>query len=451
MVRMEPVDTLVCARWVLPVEPDAHALDDHAVAIRNGRIVAVLPEAEALRRFEPAEILRRPHHALLPGLVNAHTHAAMCLLRGRAENQTLGPWLTDTIWPIERRWVDPEYVRDGTELAIAEMLHGGTTCFADMHLWPDVVARTAAEAHMRACVGLVVTDAETRWAATADEYIDKGMSLRDEYRGDPLITSHLAPHAPYSVSDATLIRVRRLADELEIPVAMHVHETRWEIEQSLARHGARPLARLAGLGLASPMLVAVHMAQTEPGDVDLLAEAGAAVVHCPESNLKLGNGVAPLAALLGRGVRVAIGTDGAASNNDLDMLGEVRTAGLLSAGVGATPGTVIASDLLRMATLEGARTLGLGDIIGSLLPGKWADLCCVDLRRARSWPVHDVATALVYSANSHQVTDTWVAGRQLLADGVLRYLDEESVLDRADAWRARMEQAGQAEETDRDA
>ncbi len=451
MIRMEPVDTLVCARWVLPVEPAAHALDDHAVAIRNGRIVAVLPVAEALQRYEAREIVRRPTHALLPGLVNAHTHAAMVLLRGRAENQTLGPWLQDTIWPLERRWIDPEYVRDGTELAIAEMLRGGTTCFADMHLWPDVVARTAAERHMRTCVGLVVTDAQTRWAATADEYIDKGMGLRDEYKGDPLVAVHFAPHAPYSVSDATLRRVRRLADELEIPVSMHLHETRWEIEQSLAQHGRRPLARIADLGLVSPLLVAVHMAQVEPADVDALADAGAAVVHCPESNLKLGNGAAPLATLLGRGVRVALGTDGAASNNDLDLFGEARTAGLLAAGIGGTPGTVIATDLLRMATLEGARALGLGDTIGSLVPGKWADLCCVDLRHARSWPVHDVATALVYSAGSHQVTDTWVAGRALLADGALRYLDEPAALERAEAWRARMQPAIVSEENERDA
>ena len=448
---MEPVDTLVCARWVLPVEPAGHALDDHAVAIRGGRIVAVLPAAEALRRYQPAEIVRRPTHALLPGLVNAHTHAAMTLLRGRAENLPFGPWLNDTIWPIERRWVDPEYVRDGTELAIAEMLRGGTTCFADMHLWPEVVARTAAELHMRACVGLIVTDAATRWAATADEYIDKGMGLRDEYQGDPLVSSYFAPHAPYSVSDATLIRVRRLADELEIPVVMHLHETRWEIEQSLARHGQRPLARLAGLGLASPLLVAVHMTQVEPADLDTLADARASVVHCPESNLKLGSGVCPLAGMLGRGLHVALGTDGAASNNDLDMLAEARTAGLLASGVGATPGTVIASDLLRMATLEGARALGLGDTIGSLLPGKWADLCCIDLRAARSWPVHDVATALVYSAASNQVTDTWVAGRCVFADGALRYLDEQSALDRADAWRARMGCAVVTGETARDA
>jgi len=448
MVRMEPVDTLVCARWVLPVEPDARALDDHAVAVRNGRIVAVLPQADAMRRFDAREIVQRPSHVVLPGLVNSHTHAAMSLLHGRAENQTLGSWLKDTVWPLERRWVDPEYVRDGTELAMAEMLRGGTTCFADMHLWPEVVARTAAEAHVRACVGLVVTEAETRWAATPAEYIDKGMGLRDEYRGDPLVSVHFAPHAPYSVSDATLARVRRLADELEIPVSMHLQETRWEIEQSLANHGVRPLARVAALGLASPLLVAVHMTHADPTDIETLAGAGATVVHCPESNLKLGNGVAPLAQLLGRGVRVALGTDGAASNNDLDLLGEARTAGLLAAGIGATPGTVIAADLLRMATLEGARALGLGDAIGSLVPGKWADLCCVDLRHARTWPVHDVPTALVYSASSQQVTDAWVAGRHLLADGVLRYLDEQTALERAEAWRSRFESGGATEALD---
>ncbi len=242
---MELVDTLICARWVLPVEPDGPAFDDHSVAIKAGRIVAVLPTAEARARFDAAEVLERPHHVLLPGLVNAHTHGAMSLLRGRAENMTLGTWLTDAIWPIERRWIDPEYVRDGTELAIAEMLRGGITCFADMHLWPEVVARTAAELHIRASVGLIVVEAETRWASGPDGYIEKGLALRDEYLGDPLVGTHFAPHAPYTVDDATLMRVRRLADELEVPVAMHLHETQWEIDQSLGPSWTAP-ARAAG-------------------------------------------------------------------------------------------------------------------------------------------------------------------------------------------------------------
>ena len=436
---MEPVDTLVSARWVVPVEPDERVFDDHAVAIRGGRIVAVLPTAEAMIRFDAAEVVNRPDHVLLPGLVNSHTHAAMVLLRGRAENLLLGPWLRSAIWPLERRWADPEYVRDGTELAIAEMLRGGVTCFADMHLWPEVVAQTAAELHMRASVGLVVTEAATTWATTANEYIDRGMHLRDQYKGDPLITTHFAPHAPYSVSDATLTRVRRLADELDLPVALHLHETAWEVDQSVQKFGRRPLARLADLGLASPLLVAIHMTQVDDADLDTLADAGASVVHCPESNLKLGNGVCPLPRLLGRGVRVALGTDGAASNNDLDVLGEARTAGLLASGVSASPGSLVASDLLRMATLEGARVLGLGDVTGSLVPGKWADLCCLHLREPRSWPVNDVPSTVVYAASSRQVTDTWVAGRRLMASGALIYLDETALLERADAWRTRFE------------
>jgi 5-methylthioadenosine/S-adenosylhomocysteine deaminase len=436
---MEPVDTLICARWVLPVEPDGRVLEDHALAVRAGRIVALLPAPLARARYVAREVIERPHHVLLPGFVNAHTHAAMTLLRGRAENMTLGPWLRDAIWPIERRWIDPEYVRDGTELAIAEMLRAGVTCFGDMHLWPEVVARTAAELHVRASVGLVVVEAPTRWASGPDDYIEKGLALRDEYRGDPLVTTFFAPHAPCTVEDATLLRVRRLADELEVPVGVHLHESSREIERSLELHGMRPLDRLAKLGLATPLLVAVHMTHVVPSDLDTLASCGAAVVHCPQSNLKLGNGVCPVATLLGRGVRVALGTDGAASNNDLDVRSEMQTAGLLASGVSGPPGSVVAADLLRMATLEGARTLGLGDSTGSLEAGKWADLCCIDLHAPGSWPVHDVAATIVYASSSRQVTDTWVAGRQLLAGGALRYFDEAAVMARAEAWRTRID------------
>ncbi len=438
---MEPVDTLVCARWVLPVEPDGTVLADHAVAMRDGRIVAVLPTAAALVTYAPTELVERPQHAILPGLVNAHTHAAMALLRGCAENLPLAPWLQDAIAPIERRWVDPEYVRDGTELAIAEMLRGGVTCFADMQLWPEVVARAAADAHVRVSIGLVVEQAATRWATDPNEYIEKGMALRDEYRGDALVATHFALEPSHALDDSTLARVRRLADELEIPVALPVHESTWEVAESQARHGARPLDRLVRLGFASPLLVAVHGTCLSPADIDALAACGAAVVHCPESNLKLGSGICPAPALLGRGVRVALGTDGAASNNDLDVFSEMRTAGLLAAGVSARPGALVARDLLRMATLEGARVLGLGDSTGSLVAGKWADLCCVNLRSAGSWPVHDIEAALVYACSSRQVTDTWVAGRRVYAAGSLQYIDEESVLERAEAWRVRIDAA----------
>jgi 5-methylthioadenosine/S-adenosylhomocysteine deaminase len=372
------------------------------------------------------------------------------LQRGRAENLPLGRWLRTAAWPHDGRTADPEFVRDGTELAMAEMLRGGITCFADMQLWPDVVARAASAAHMRASIGLVVSETASSWAASADEYIDRGMQLRDQYLGDPLVTTHFAPLAAHQASDATLARVRRLADELDMPVAVHLHETALEVERSVSDFGQRPIDRLAALGLVSPQLVAIHMTQVEPRDIDLLAGSGAGVVHCPESNLRHGAGICPVARLLGRGVRVALGTDGAASNNDLDLLAEARIAGLLSAGIAASPGELVAADLVRMATLEGARTLGLGELTGSLLPGKWADLCCLDLRAARSWPVHDVATAVIYAASSQQVTDTWVAGRRLLADARLTLMDESAILERAEAWRARLE-ANEDEETVADA
>jgi 5-methylthioadenosine/S-adenosylhomocysteine deaminase len=436
---MEAIDTLVAARWVIPMEPDSRVLEDHAVAIRAGRVVAVLPVEQASVQFTAGEVVTRPTHVLMPGFVNAHTHAAMTLMRGRTENLRLGPWLREGVWPLERRWADPEYVRDGTELAIAEMLRAGVTCFADAPLWPDVAAQTAAECHMRASVGLVVAESGGSWAASADDCIDRGMQLRDRYRGDPLVSMHFAPQALAALTDATLVRVRRLADELDMPVAPHLHETAWEIEQSERLHGRRPLARLASLGLASPQLVAVHMAHAAPQDLDTLAASGASVVHCPESNLKLGAGVCPVAELVGRGVRVALGTDGAASNNDLDVLGEARTAGLVASGVSSTPGTLVACDLLRMATLEGARVLGLGEMTGSLVPGKWADLCCLDLCEPRSWPVHDVIAAVVYAASSRQVSDVWVAGRRLLAEGAFTYLDEAGVLERAEQWQQRID------------
>jgi 5-methylthioadenosine/S-adenosylhomocysteine deaminase len=435
---METVDTLVCARWVLPIEGDVPVLEDHAIAVRSGRIVAVLPRAEARARYEADTIVARPHHALLPGFVNAHTHVATTLLRGRPDR-----WVDaapdDTIRPLERRWVDPEFARDGAELAIAAMLRAGVTCFADCHAWPEVIARTAAELHMRASVGLTVVATPTPWAASVDACIEKGIALHDEYRGDPLISTHFAPWSAHTLDDASLQRIRRLADELEIPVAIRLHASADEIERSQNLHGLRPLERLARLELLSPLLVAVHMTQVERAELDALADAAAAVVHCPQSNLRLGAGVAPVAAMLARGIRVGLGTDGAASYDGLDVVAEMRTAALIASGVAERPGTLVPTDVLRMATLEGARVLGLGDETGSLVPGKWADLCCMDLRTPASWPVHDVPATLVHGGSARQVTDTWVAGRHVYADATLRYIDETAVLERADAWQARID------------
>jgi 5-methylthioadenosine/S-adenosylhomocysteine deaminase len=435
---MEKVDTLIKARWVAPVAPAGGVLEHHAVAISQGRIIALLPIEAALARFDPAEVLERPDHLLIPGLVNAHTHAAMALLRGLADDLPLMTWLQEHIWPAEQRWMSAEFVEHGSELAMAEMLLGGTTTFNDMYFFPEVVARSAARIGMRACVGMILIRFPTVWASEPAEYLRKGLALRDEYKGHPLITTAFAPHAPYTVDDEYLVKIRRLADELEIPVHTHVHETADEVMGSVVDCGARPLARLDALGLVSPMLMAVHMTQLEDAEIQRIAAAGASVVHCPESNLKLASGFCPVARLLEAGVNVCLGTDGAASNNDLDMLGEMRTAALVAKGVAGRADAVSAEQVLAMATINGARALGLADEIGSIEAGKWADLCCIHLRRPATWPVYDPVAQLVYAGSRDQVEDVWVAGRRMVAEGRLARLDDAVIMARAAEWRERI-------------
>jgi len=435
---MEHVDTLICARWVIPIEPRGRVIDNGCIAVAQGRIVAVLEQSEAGRRFDSANRVVRPSHVLVPGFVNAHTHAASALLRGLAEDLSLGDWLDKRIGPLESRWVDAEFVRDGTELALAGMVSSGTTCFADSQLFPEIVASTAAAIGVRVCVGLPVTDTPTTWAGDADEYLDKGLRLHDEYRADPLVSTAFAPHAPCSVCDQTLVRVRRDADEIDIPVMIHLHESREEVAESLRRHAARPLTRLARLGLVNPLLVGVHMTQLAETDLDLMAEAGASVVHCPQSNMKLAIGFCPVAELVTRGINVAIGTASAASNNDFDMLEEMRTAALLAKGLSANAGVLPAHQALRMATLNGARALGLAEVTGSLEPGKWADICCIDLDSIHTQPVYDPAAQLVFAAGRGQVTDVWIAGRAVLTDRRLERVNVDATLGRARAWSERI-------------
>ena len=431
---MESADTLLSASWVIPVEPAGTTLEDHAVVIRDGRILDLLPIDEARRRYSATQVVDRPGHAVVPGLVNAHTHAAMSLFRGLADDLPLSEWLGRHIWPAEGRWASPEFVRDGTELALLEMVRGGTTCFSDMYFFPDVVARAAIEHGLRACVGMIVIEMPTAWAQTTEEYFSKGLAVHDQFREHAQVSTSFAPHAPYSVSDPVFRQIRVLADELDTPIQMHLHETADEITRSLAEHGARPLARLHGLGLVGPQLLAIHMTQVDEDDLALLAASGASVIHCPESNMKLASGSCPVGRLLAAGINVALGTDGAASNNDLDMLAEMRSAALLGKLVAGDPTAVTAEDALRMATINGARALGLDRDIGSLVPGKQADLITVDLRGAATQPVHNPLSQLVYSAGRDQVADVWVAGRQLLEAGGHKGIDPAPILARARRW-----------------
>ncbi len=426
--------TIISARWIVPVEPAGRVFEGHALVVADGRILELAPLAEVLRRYPGAGRIDRPGHVLIPGLVNAHTHAAMALFRGLADDLPIDDWLHGHIWPAEARWVSPDFVRDGTELALLEMLQGGTTTFGDMYFFPDVVAGAVADAGLRAAVGMIVLDHPTVWAATPDEYLSKGLAVRDQFKGHPRITTMFAPHAPYSVSDRSFDQIRVLADELDTPVQIHLLETESEIGASLARFGQRPLQRLSALGLVTPLLAAAHMTRLEDGDLALLAAAGASVIHCPESNLKLSSGFCRAADLMAAGVNVALGTDGAASNNDLDMFGEMRTAALLAKGVSGRADVLPAAAVLAAATLQGARALGLGDRTGSLIPGKAADITCVDLNRAATQPVHCPVSQLVYAASRDQVTDVWVGGEHLLVDGQPTRADVDSILGRAAAW-----------------
>ncbi len=437
---MPEADFIVAPRWIIPVEPAGVMLEEHAVAISSGQLLAMLPQDQARQQFPTTPWLDRPEHVLCPGLINTHTHAAMSLLRGCADDLPLDIWLTEHIWPLEGRWANREFVRDGADLAILEMIRGGTTCFQDMYMFPDEVAAVAAERGLRACVSIIVIEAPTAWANDAAEYIERGLEVHDRYRDHPLILTSFGPHAPYTVSDDSLKQILTLANQLELPVQMHVHETATEVKQAVTATGKRPLARLHEHGALSPLLNAVHMTQLEQAEIELLAATGAHVIHCPESNLKLASGICPVGDLLAAGVNVALGTDGAASNNDLDMLGEMRTAALLAKQCSNDARAVDAASALGMATLSGARALGLDSETGSLKPGKAADMICVDLAVPACQPVHNPLSALVYSATRDQVSDVWVAGRPLFLEGSFVNCDAVEIMRRARDWRDKIQQ-----------
>lgn len=433
-----PADLIVLPRWLVPVEPAGVALGDHALVVRDGRIIDILPADFARQSYTAAATLELPEQALLPGLINTHTHAAMSLLRGLADDRLLMDWLENYVWPAEASHVSRDYCRDGMRLAAAEMIRGGQTCFNDMYYFPDVAAEVLREVGMRATLGLIVLDFPTAWAANADEYIHKGLELHDALRHEPLLRTAFAPHAPYTVSDRPLEQVRKYATELGIPIHMHLHETAYEVNAAVAANGQRPWQRLRQLELLGEDFIAVHMTQLSDEEVAEAARLGVSIVHCPESNLKLASGFCPVAKLLTAGVNVALGTDGAASNNDLDLFGEMRTAALLTKAVAGDAAALPAAAALHMATLAGARALGMESEIGSLEKGKSADFIAVDLSALETQPIYDVISQLVYAAGRQQVTDVFVAGRALLRDRKLLTLDQSAILTQAKMWRRRI-------------
>ena len=436
---MQHCDTLIAPRWCVPVDSAATIHEDYAVAVSDDRIVDVLPLDAARAAFQPSVFVERPGHVLIPGLVNTHTHAAMTLFRGLADDMPLETWLRDGIWPAEKRWVSAEMVRDGTELAIAEMLRAGITCFSDQYFFPEMVAETAVDLHMRAIVGTPVVDFPTAWADSTTEYLNKGAELvHDRYADHPLISTCFAPHSTYALSDESMTSLRVLADQLDVPIQMHLHETAAEVADALQKTGRRPLERMADLGMLNASLLAVHAVHVTPFEVEQMATAGVSIAHCPRSNLKLASGIAPVADFVAAGITVGIGTDGAASNNVLDILAEIRTAALLAKVSTSDASALSAMDALRLATISAARALRRDHEIGSIEAGKWADLTCVDLARCNSQPVYDPVSQLVYTARADQVTDVWVAGRHQVDSGHLTGIDTESLFRRSSEWQTRI-------------
>ncbi|MDQ5877345.1 MAG: 5-methylthioadenosine/S-adenosylhomocysteine deaminase [Pseudomonadota bacterium] len=434
----ETIDLLIRARWIIPIEPENTVLEHHAIAVNRGRIVAILPEREASERFAPARETRLDKHVLMPGLVNLHCHAAMTLLRGLADDTPLMTWLQEHIWPAEAKHVSADFVHDGTLLACAEMLRGGITCFNDMYFFPEAAAKAVATSGMRAVIGLALLEFPTAYATDADDYLTKGLAARDALRDQPLLHFALAPHAPYTVSDRSFERIATLAAELDMPVHVHLHETTAEIEESLRIHGVRPLERLRRLGLITPNLIAVHAVHLDAGEIALLAAEGASVAHCPSSNLKLGSGIAPIAAMLGSGINIGLGTDGAASNNRLDLLGEMRLAALLAKGASGDASILNAHQALRAATLGGAHALGLDREIGSLLPGKSADLCAVSLDDPILAPCYAPESHMVYVAGRENVSHVWVAGNLMLENHTLTGFFKNDLEKLVSLWQTRV-------------
>jgi 5-methylthioadenosine/S-adenosylhomocysteine deaminase len=431
------VDLRIDAGWIIPVEP-AGALTGHALIVDDGRVVAVLPVDAADDAYAARETHDLPNHALIPGLVNAHTHAAMTLMRGVADDLPLKSWLEGHIWPLEARFVAPDFVYDGTLLGAAEMLRGGVTCCNDMYFFPEAAARAYETAGMRAMLGMPVLDFPTPYAPDADGCLQRGLAARDAFKHAPLLSFSLAPHAPYTVSDASWDKIVMYARQLDLPIQTHLAETRHEVEESRAATGLTPLHRLDRLGATGPAFIAIHAVHVDGDDVALLAAQRCQVVHCPASNMKLGAGIAPVTEMLRQGIGVALGTDGAASNNRLDILGEMRLASLLAKVATGEPSSVPAAMALRMATLHGATALGLDALTGSLKPGKQADVVAVDLSGLGTQPMYDAVSHLAYAAGRESITDVWVRGERVVADRRLTTIDEASLLARTHGWQQQL-------------
>ncbi len=432
------IDSLLHAGWIIPGKPLNKVLQHYSIALQHGKIVDILPTEKANTQYHAEHNHDLTDHILFPGLINMHGHSAMTLMRGLADDLPLMTWLNDHIWPAEGQWMSENFVEDGVRLAVAEMLRSGTTYINDMYFFPEVAGRVFDETGFQATLGMLVIEFPTAWAKDADEYFEKSLALHDQFHNHPRISTAFAPHAPYTVSDESFERIATIANELDCNIHVHLHETAHEVQESEQQHGKRPIQRLLDLGIVGNRLQAVHMTQLNDDEIKLMAQHNCSVIHCPESNLKLGSGISPVAKLLKKGVNVCLGTDGTASNNDLDMLGEMRTAALLAKGSTQDPTQVSAAQALHMATMAGAKALGLDKHKGSLEKGKDADIVALKITDLEAQPLYNPISHLVYSASRHQITDVWIQGKHLMHNRHLTTVDEKEVIARAIQWQQRL-------------
>lgn len=432
---MKHIDHIAHAKWILTGEKNQRVLEDHALLIDKGVILKIMPSTEARAQYQAQHVDDFPYHALLPGLVNAHTHLGMNYFRGLGCDLQLMDWLNTCIWPAEKKWLSHDFVHDVSLFSMAEMIRSGTTCFNDMFYFPEAIADAAKTAGMRAFIGITVIDFPTAWSANTDESLEKGLAFCKQYHQHPLITPTLSPHAPYTVNDDSFMRVQEMAKSLQVKINLHLHETQAEIEQSMAQYQKRPIKRLFDLGFLSPEVIAVHMAQLNEEDLEILSTAQPSIVHCPESNMKLASGICPVPTLQSMGLNVALGTDSVASNNDLNMLNEMRTATLLAKVATGDPTCMNTDDTFAMASANGAKALGISHITGTLAAGKSADFIAMNLDAFETLPVYEPMVQIIYSSSREQVTDVWVAGKQLLKNRELLTLDEEALKAKARSWK----------------
>ena len=432
------IDLLLNCKWIIPIVPENQTLTDCAIAIDNGKIIGLLPQAEAARRFSAGKVQDLDHHIVMPGLVNSHGHAAMSLLRGYADDLPLRSWLENHIWPAEAKFLSEEFVRDGTRLSIAEMIRSGTTCFADMYFFDEAIATEVRNSGVRSQISFTVLDFPTPYGKNADDYIHKGLALRDNCKDQPLIKIACAPHAPYSVSDRALSILATYANELDMAIHIHCHESASEITESLQAYDCRPLERLEKLGLLLPQTQLVHMTQITEDDIALVRDHNCHIMHCPQSNLKLANGFCPVVKFIENEVNVALGTDSAASNNTLDLFSEIKSASLLAKAVSGDAASLDAHAALRMATINGAKALAWDNEIGSLELGKQADIIAVKIDSISQQPLYNPASQLVYTNSGSQVSHSWVAGKMLLENRKLCTINERSLIQTTEQWRKKI-------------